>query len=106
VPAGTGVMMSQWLTQRDPRWFRDPLRFDPDRWLDGSTDDLPRYAFFPFGGGPRVCLGSAFALLETVLVVATIVRRVQLHRAGPPVRPAPYITLRPASRVLVRVTRR
>lgn len=106
VPAGTGVMISQWLTHRDPRWFGDPDRFDPGRWLDGRTDGLPRYAFFPFGGGPRVCLGSAFALLEAALVVATIARRVRLRPAGPPVRPAAYITLRPARPMLMRVSRR
>ena len=106
VPAGTGVMMSQWLTHRDPRWFGDPDRFDPGRWLDGRTEGLPRYAFFPFGGGPRVCIGSAFALLEAALVVATIARRVRLRPAGPQVRPAPHITLRPARPMLVRVSKR
>jgi cytochrome P450 len=103
VPAGTGVMMSQWLTQRDLRWFDHPDRFDPDRWLDGRTRDVPRYAYFPFGGGPRVCLGSAFAVMEAVLVVATVARRVSLRPLDAEVRLAPLITLRPDRGIRVRV---
>ncbi|HET7546072.1 MAG TPA: cytochrome P450 [Polyangiaceae bacterium] len=72
IPGGTGVMMSQWVVHRDARWYREPERFRPERWLGSECADLPRFAYFPFGGGPRVCVGQHFALLELVLIVARI----------------------------------
>lgn len=77
VPKGAMVMMSQWVTHRDPRWYPDPARFDPDRWTDEFVKHLPKYAYFPFGGGPRVCIGNAFALMETRLILATFLQRVK-----------------------------
>ncbi len=74
IPKGWNVVMSQWVVQRDPRWFPDPERFDPDRWAGDRTQRLPRYAYFPFGGGPRLCIGNAFAQMEAVLVLATVAR--------------------------------
>ena len=70
--------------------------FRPERWLDGSTKDLPKYAYFPFGGGPRVCIGNTFAMMETVVVLAEIARRFRFERTGQEaLLPLPSITLRP-----------
>src|SRR5208282_847040 len=63
---------SQWVMQRDPRYYDDPETFRPERWLDGLMDRLPAGAYFPFGDGPRRCIGQGFALLEAAIVTATI----------------------------------
>ncbi len=96
VPAGTQLIMSQWVMHRDPRYYEDPLKFRPERWLDGSTSMLPGYAYFPFGGGPRLCIGQSFAKMEAVLLLATIARSFRLRSApGERVTLRPSITLRP-----------
>ena len=96
VPADTRLIMSQWVVHRDPRFFDNPEAFDPDRWEDGFAEQLPRYAYFPFGGGPRRCIGSSFAMTEVALVVATVARRLQLELAlAQRVMPQPSLTLRP-----------
>ncbi len=96
VPAGTQLIMSQWVMHRDPRYYEDPLEFRPERWLDSSTSMLPRYTYFPFGGGPRLCIGQSFAKMEAVLLLATIARSFRLRTApGERVTPRPSITLRP-----------
>jgi cytochrome P450 len=64
VNKGDTVIMSQWVSHRDPRYFPDPEAFCPERWLAGLTKQLPKYAYFPFGGGPRLCIGNTFALTE------------------------------------------
>jgi cytochrome P450 len=93
---GTIVLVSQWVVQRDPRFFDRPDVFDPDRWADGLAARLPRYAFFPFGGGPRVCIGRSLAMMEAVLVLATVAQRYRLSLApGRPVVAQPSITLGP-----------
>lgn len=103
-PARTLVLMSQWVVHRDPRWFEAPDQFRPQRWLDGTTDDLPTFAYFPFGGGPRLCIGKPLALTELALVVAWMAQRFRLHeRAGASVLPQPLITLKPGGSVPVRV---
>jgi cytochrome P450 len=105
VPPGTQVFMSQWIVQRDPRFFPQPDAFRPERWLDGTAARLPRFAYFPFGGGPRVCLGAAFAMMEAVLVMATIGRRFRLvSLPGCVVTPRVALTLQP-SRELSMVVR-
>jgi cytochrome P450 len=96
IPTGVTVFMAQWVTQRDPRWWQVPESFRPERWLDGSTKGLPKYAYFPFGGGPRVCIGNTFAMMETVVVLAEMVRRFRFERTShEPLLPVPSITLRP-----------
>jgi cytochrome P450 len=95
IPTGVTVFMAQWVTQRDPRWWQVPESFRPERWLDGSTKGLPKYAYFPFGGGPRVCIGNTFAMMETVVVLAEMVRRFRFERTShEPLLPVPSITLR------------
>lgn len=96
VPKGDTIYMSQWVVHRDPRWFDDPESFRPDRWTDGLKERLPRYAYFPFGGGPRICIGNHFALMEAALMLATIARRYRLELApGALVEPLATMTLRP-----------
>lgn len=96
VPAGTQLIMSQWVMHRDPRYYEDPGEFRPERWGDGSVEKLPKYAYFPFGGGPRLCIGQSFAKMEAVLLLATIAQRFRLRPApGERVTPQPSITLRP-----------
>ena len=76
---GNTVIMSQWVMHRAPRWFADPETFRPERWQNDFAKTLPRYAYFPFGGGPRVCIGNTFALMESVLVLATILQTWRLE---------------------------
>ena len=71
---GVTLLFSQWVTHRRPESFTDPLRFDPDRWLPERAAKIHRYAYFPFGGGPRICIGNHFAMMEAVLLLATLIR--------------------------------
>jgi len=95
-PAGTTMLMAQWVMHRDPRFFDDPDLFCPERWLGDLEDRLPACAYLPFGNGPRRCIGQGFALLEAALVIATLAQRFQFRLVpGFPVVPEPLITLRP-----------
>jgi cytochrome P450 len=78
---GSLVILSPFVTQRDARWFPEPGCFDPDRFAPGKVEDIPEYAFFPFGAGPHVCIGNTFALMEITLIVATLAQRFQLELA-------------------------
>jgi cytochrome P450 len=96
LPAGTLVSMSTWVTHRDPRWYPDPLTFEPDRWTPEKKAARPKFAYFPFGGGARQCIGESFAWMEGVLLVATLAQRWRMRLApGQRVAPQPLITLRP-----------
>ena len=96
VPAGSNVVMSQWIMHRDPRFFPSPEQFDPGRWFEEHTQRLPRFAYFPFGGGPRYCVGASFAMMEATLLLAAIAQRFRLRMVpGHKVVPVPSITLRP-----------
>lgn len=107
IPAGSQILMSQWVLHRDPRWFDQPTTFRPDRWLDGSTSSIHRYAYIPFGGGPRVCIGNHFAMLEAVLILATFLQRLEVEPvADTALKLAPSVTLRPVDPVLLRVAPR
>ena len=100
-------MTSQWTVQRSERHFRLPDVFRPERWLNGETADLPRFAYFPFGGGPRVCIAQSFAMMESVLILAAIARRFRLEiMPGPEIRPWATMTLRPTPGIRVRLTNR
>jgi len=107
VPVGRTVFMPQWVVHRDPRNFDDPESYRPDRWADGLAKRIHRYAYFPFGGGPRICIGNGFAMMESVLLLATIARRYRLSLAkGAVVRPLPTMTLRPERGVHVTLAAR
>jgi cytochrome P450 len=95
--AGTNVLLAQWITQRDPRFYSEPERFDPDRWQDDPirSDRFPRYAYFPFGSGPRVCIGAGVAMMEATLLLASIAQRFHLILADQSVEMLPLVTLRP-----------
>jgi cytochrome P450/pimeloyl-ACP methyl ester carboxylesterase len=98
VPAGTLVLMSPYVLQRDPRHFADPERFDPRRWDPSGGTRPPRFAYFPFGGGPRGCIGQAYALQEACLVLATLARQWRLRLVpGDRLILRPLINLRPRS---------
>ena len=107
VPAGATLFVSPWVIQRDPRWFDNPEAFEPDRWADGLEKRLPKFAYFPFGGGPRLCIGKSFAMMELVLVLACIARRFRLE-LDPTCKVAPFasITLRPAHGMQMKLVRR
>jgi cytochrome P450 len=94
-PARAIFLMSPWVMHRDPRFFPEPERFHPDRWTAEFKATLPKFAYFPFGGGPRQCIGESFAWMELVLVIATIAQRWKLRLVpGHPVVPRPLVTLR------------
>jgi cytochrome P450 len=107
VAAGTQVFMFQWVTQRDPRFFPEPERFQPERWTEEFTNNLPKYAYFPFGGGPRACIGNYFAMMEVVLLLATIGQRFRFSLLPEhPVSLMPAMSLRPADGIKVIVEKR
>jgi cytochrome P450 len=104
IPAGAILALSPWLVQRDPRYWPDPERFDPARFTSGARS--APYTYFPFGGGPRTCIGNHFAMTEMLAALAVLVPRVRLqHASDAPVRPELLITLRPAGGLLMRVER-
>jgi cytochrome P450 len=101
------VVMPTWIVHHDSRWFDEPETFRPERWADERAHSLPRYAYFPFGGGPRQCIGNTFAMMEAVLILATIAQRHRLALVpGQRVTPTPYVTLRPEPGIRMVVTRR
>jgi cytochrome P450 len=107
VPRKTQVFMFQWATHRDPRFFPEPNAFQPERWTEEFTARLPKYAYFPFGGGPRFCIGNTFAMMEIVLVLATIGQRFRLPiLPDHPVSILPAMSLRPKEGIRVIVENR
>jgi cytochrome P450 len=96
IPARSLLVMSQYVTHHDARFFPDPFRFDPERWRPEARESRPKFSYFPFGGGPRVCIGESFAWLEGALVLATIAQRFKMRLAPDQrVELRPIITLRP-----------
>ena len=98
IPAGSNIFILQWRTQRDTRFFPDPERFDPERWREDPvrSGKIPRFAYFPFGGGPRVCVGASFAMMEATLLLAMIQERHKLELVpNHPVEVLASVTLRP-----------
>jgi cytochrome P450 len=107
VPAGTNVFISQWVVQREPRYFEQPEKFLPERWTEEFEKQLPKFAYFPFGGGPRVCVGASFALMEAALLLATIAQKYRLAvDPGHPVVPLASVTLRPKHGIRVKLQQR
>lgn len=104
LPEGTQFLIPQWIPHRDGRFWDDPETFDPDRWT--ATTDRPEYAYFPFSGGPRSCIGNDFARQELTLALATMVGRVTLDvTADGPLTFIPSIQLRPATEITAAVRR-
>ncbi len=96
IPAGSTILMSQYLIHRDPRFFPEPERFDPERWNIDRRTNLPRFSYFPFGGGPRSCIGEPFAWTEGILAIATIARKWKMKlETGHQIALKPLVTLRP-----------
>jgi cytochrome P450 len=96
VPAGSMMMLSPYVTHRLPQVWDEPDRFDPERFAPGRDAERPRYAFFPFGGGPRMCIGNNFALMEAPALLAMIMQNFDFKLAeGYPVKSQPAATLRP-----------
>jgi cytochrome P450 len=107
IEAETTLVMSQWIVQRDARWFDAPEAFRPERWENDLAKRLPRYAYFPFGGGPRLCIGNTFAMMEATLLLATIAQRFRFRLApGASVKPMLSVTLRPAEGIHMTVSAR
>ena len=107
VPADTKLTLPQFKIHRDERWFDDPDAFRPDRWTDEFEAALPDYAYFPFGGGPRHCIGMRFARMELKLVLATLLRRVRFEYVGDePPQPTMAASYQPEGDVTLRVERR
>ena len=107
IPAGSQLQMSQCVLHRDARFFPEPDAFKPERWLEASMAQLPRFAYFPFGGGPRVCIGNHFAMMEATLALATVLQAVDLQVApGFRLDLEPSVTLRPKNGLRMLVRRR
>ena len=103
IPPGSDVMVSPWVTHRHPEFWEAPDRFDPERFTPEAEAARHRHAYFPFGAGPRACIGQYFSMLEAAILLAVIVRDHELESLGDRVPLAPRITLHPAAPVLSRV---
>ena len=107
IPHGSIILMSQYVMHHNPKYFPNPEVFDPDRWTKEFKSSLPRFSYFPFGGGIRGCVGEPFAWIEAILVVATIYRKWKMHHdPAHKVELKPLITLRPKYGMRMRVERR
>jgi cytochrome P450 len=108
VPRGSWVYAFPWVTQRDARFWSEPERFDPERFAPGRAESIPPYAWFPFGGGPRVCIGDRLATMQMILITATVLQkfRVRLAAGQGPVEPEPLISIRPKGGLQVSVEKR
>lgn len=107
LPKGSIVHILSYVTQRDARWFPEPERFNPERFAPGYEKDLPQFAYFPFGGGPRACIGNHFAMMEMILVLAKIARRYRLSLVeGQDVELLAHMSLRPRGGLRMRIAPR
>ena len=101
--AGSQIFINLWVTHRDPRWFPSPQKFDPGRFTTEAIGSRPKYAFLPFGAGPRVCLGREFAIMEATLIVALLLQRFRLRPATGQTEPDVewQLTLHPKGKLMV-----
>jgi len=103
-PVGSTILLSQWVMHRDARYYDDPDAFRPERWLGGLAAKLPPGAYFPFGDGPRRCIGQGFALLESGLVIASLAQRFRFElEPGSTVATEPLVTLRPKNGIRMKI---
>ncbi|MEK7830017.1 MAG: cytochrome P450, partial [Acidobacteriota bacterium] len=107
VPNRSIILMSQYVAHHNPKYFPDPDRFDPERWTAEARESRPKFSYFPFGGGPRLCIGESFAWMEGVLVMATLARKWRMRLVpGHPVELQPIVTLRPKHGMKMRLEHR
>ncbi|WP_280586413.1 cytochrome P450 [Halorubrum sp. Boch-26] len=106
IPEGSALMLSQWVVHRSPRWYDDPETFDPSRWTPERRSQRPRFAYFPFGGGPRHCIGKAFSLLEAKLILAKVCSQYDLEYEGPDLSLRGSLTMHPDHPVPMRIRER
>ncbi len=105
VQKGKDLLLSPYAVHRDERWYPEPDRFNPERFLREAKERRPQFAYFPFGGGGRRCLGEGLAQLEGILILATMIQRITVTlQSDRPIFPNPLFTLRPDSNVPVRIT--
>lgn len=103
-PAGITIFISPWVLHHDPRYFAEPETFWPERWMGSLARELPRFAYMPFGGGPRICIGQRFAMIEAILIVTTMAQRFSAEwQSGHKVTPFPSINLRPRGGVWLKI---
>jgi cytochrome P450 len=96
IPSGSIILMSPWVMHHDPRFYPEPYKFDPERWRPEAREARPKFSYFPFGGGPRVCIGEQFAWMEGVLLIATVAQKWRMRLAPQQrVEPKAMVTLRP-----------
>lgn len=107
IPANSIVIVSQWTLHRDARFWPDPLKFDPERFTEEAKASRPKFAYFPFGSGPRTCIGEAFAWMEGALLIATLAQKWRARLlSDKPLQLRPLITLRPKYPVRMRLEKR
>ena len=107
IPAGSKLYLSQYVIHRNPHYWPNPEHFDPDRFSETAKQNRPQFAYFPFGGGPRVCIGETFAKIESLLVLATIAQRFKLALVpGQSIAPEPRMILWPKNGILMRLNQR
>ena len=107
MPKGSTFFISQWVMHRDPTLFEDPERFQPERWAGDAQRRLPRFAYFPFGGGPRICIGNRFAMMEATLILAVLAQRFSFATTPESTLDLlPSATLRPRSPVRLQISAR
>jgi cytochrome P450 len=107
IPAGSIVLLSQYLMHHNEKYYPDPFKFDPERWTPEERAARPKYSYFPFGGGPRLCIGEQFAWMEGILIIATLAQRWKIRAASShPVPLQPLITLRPKNGIRMTLERR
>jgi cytochrome P450 len=107
VKKGRQLFFFPWILHRNPQYFENPEEFRPERWMDEKIKQLPRYAYFPFSGGPRACIGNSFAMMEAVLTLVTVAQRFRLRLVeGHQIEPWPVFTLRPKYGVMMVIEKR